>query len=131
MFWKASAYSLANRLERLHEVLHMSPDPNLEAVVRDAAMHRFKLVMELYWKILKKILSYEKIEAASPREVFQKAFQFQLIDNEEIWLAALSDRNSTSHLYCEGDSIRIFLNIQKYLPVLEMTWEKLKAKYQL
>ena len=80
-------------------------------------------------KVLKKILAYEKIDSTTPREVLKKAFQFNLIDDEDLWLKILDDRNNTSHVYKQEDADRVFKHIKMYLPVFEKTYSNLKKKY--
>ena len=99
--------------------------------MQDAAIQRFEFVVELFWKVLKKILAYEKIEGTTPREVLSKSFQFKLIDNEDMWLKMLDDRNITSHAYKQEYAKLIFENIKTYLPVFEATYSLLKIKYKL
>jgi nucleotidyltransferase substrate binding protein (TIGR01987 family) len=67
--------------------------------MRDAAIQRFEFTIELFWKILKKVLFHEKIESTTPRDTLSKAYQYKLIDDEEVWLAMLDDRNNASHAY--------------------------------
>lgn len=95
----------------------------------DAAIQRFEFTIELFWKVLKKILAYEKVESSTPRDVLSKAYQYKLIDREEIWLAMLDDRNNTSHAYKEELAKIIFDHIKNYLPVFLETYQKLESKY--
>lgn len=94
-------------------------------------MQRFEFVIEIFWKILKKILAYEKIDSITPRDVLSKAFQFKLIDDEALWLKMLDDRNNTSHVYSEEEAKRVFENIKLYLPVLKNIYGGLKQRYNL
>lgn len=130
LFWKDYFNSLGQAINRLSEVVKNGSDI-LQDVIQDASIQRFEFVTELFWKTLKKILAYEKIEATTPRDVINKAFQFKLIDDELIWLNILDDRNTTSHVYKQKDAERVFINIQNYLPVFEKTYENLKEKYKL
>lgn len=129
LMWQDSFENLGNALARLNEVLQL---PNLDSIdyLQDAAIQRFEFTIELYWKILKKFLAYEKIECFTPREVFSKAFQSYLIDNETIWLEMLDDRNNTSHAYKQEVARRIFLNIKKYYPVMATTYKKLQDRFE-
>ena len=89
------------------------------------------MYIELFWKVLKKILAYEKIEVTTPRDTLSKAYQYNLIDSESIWLAMLDDRNNTSHAYKEHEATVIFNNIKKYLPIFQETYQMLQSKYRL
>ena len=128
--WKDSFYTLGKAIERLKEVLH---HPQLHEIdcMRDAAIQRFEFSIELFWKILKKILLHEKIESTTPRDTLSKSYQYKLINNEEVWLKMLDDRNNTSHAYQETQAKIIFEHITSYLPVFQKTYIALKEKYDL
>lgn len=128
--WQDYFENLGNALNRLKEVLNLENINQLD-YLQDATIQRFEFVIELYWKVLKKFLNYEKIESNSPRDVLRKSFQFNLIDNENIWLQMLDDRNNTSHVYNQEDAKKIFEHIKKYYPILEENYKKLQNKYYL
>jgi nucleotidyltransferase substrate binding protein (TIGR01987 family) len=128
--WKDYFYTLGNALDRLQEVL-AHPELNQIDYLRDATIQRFEFTIELFWKTLKKVLLYEKIETTTPRDTLNKSFQYELIDDEEIWLAMLDDRNNTSHAYKEKEAKIIFNHIKSYLPVFQKTYLSLKNKYSL
>ncbi len=130
LFWADRFESLGKSVERLSEAAR-SKDLDRKDYIRDASIKRFELTIELFWKILKKILSYEKIDSSTPRDVLAKSFQFNLIDDEEIWLKMLDDRNSTVHVYNEEEAKKIYENVKSYLPIFEKTYEKLKKTYSL
>ena len=130
IFWKDYFNNLGQAIKRLSEVIR-HPDIDKNEFMQDASIQRFEFVIELFWKVLKKILIYEKVDVTTPRDTLNKAYQFKLINNEEIWLKMLDDRNNTSHVYKQADAKRIFEHIKTYLPVFESNYEKLKDKYNL
>ena len=130
LFWKDYFDSLGQALKRLSEVI-THKDIDTVDFMQDATIQRFEFVIELYWKVLKKILTYEKIDATTPREVLKKAFQFNLINDEETWLAMLDDKYNTSHAYKQEEAKKVFEHIKLYLPVLESTYSLLKNKYNI
>lgn len=128
IFWQDYFQSLGQAINRLHDVIERSKvDKNDYAL--DASVQRFEFVIELFWKVLKKILAYEEIDSTTPKDVLSKAFQFSMIDDEQMWLEMLRDRNNTSHVYKYEDAKRVFENIKIYLPILEKTYNKLDKKY--
>lgn len=122
--------NLSKAISRLQEAIKAS-NPKYMEYIQDSAIRRFKFVIEQYWKVLKKILSYEGVDTSVPKDVFRKAFQFQLITDEPIWIKMLHDRNHTSHEYDQKEAERVFENIKTYLPILETTYESLKQKYKI
>ncbi len=125
--WEDSFNYLGNALDRLQEVL-AEKDINTNVYLRDSTIQRFECAIELYWKVLKKILAYEKIEVQTPRESMAKAFQFGFIEDEKMWIAMLEDRNNSSHVYKEDDAKKIFEHIKRYEPVMRKTYAALKKR---
>jgi len=124
--WKKSYEFLGDAIERLNEVLTFPLDEH--NVVVDAAIQRFEFSFELFWKTLKRILYEEGIETKTPRETLQKAYHLKWIDDEQLWLAMMHDRNQTSHLYDKEMAQEIFQHIKKYAPVLRKTYDQLLQK---
>lgn len=130
IFWKDSFEFLEQLIARLDEVIKHESIDKYDYML-DASIYRFKPVIELFWKVLKKALAYEKIDATTPRDVLSKAFQFKIIDDEAIWLKMLDDRNNASHVYKQEDAKRVFDNIKTYLPIFEKTYGNIKKQYEL
>lgn len=95
----------------------------------DATIQRFEFTIELFWKLLKRILGEKGIDVTYPRDVLQEAYAGHLIDDEEAWLNMLRDRNLTSHTYNEQLADQIYNNIKKYYPVLKKSFDKLKTEF--
>jgi nucleotidyltransferase substrate binding protein (TIGR01987 family) len=95
----------------------------------DAAIQRFEFTIELFWKLLKRILASKGLDVIYPKDVLQQAYKGSLIDNEQLWIAMLRDRNLTSHTYNEELADQIFKNLYTYYPELKKTFEQLKAQY--
>lgn len=119
--------ALGNALERLGEILALQKTDR-EAIYRDAAIQRFEFCMELFWKVLKKILAKEGVEATTPRDVLRKAYQFKLIDDELLWLRMLTDRNLSSHLYQESLARAIFCRMHGYHPAMHKAYHTLSSR---
>ncbi|WP_051920817.1 nucleotidyltransferase substrate binding protein [Thermodesulfobacterium hydrogeniphilum] len=98
-------------------------------IEKDGVIQRFEFTFELFWKTLKIILQYKGIETRSPRSAIKEAFRAGLIDDDEIFLDMLEDRNLTSHIYDEVTAEEIFKRIKKiYTPGLEKTLKMLKER---
>src|SRR5438067_4588 len=63
------------------------------------AVQAFEFCYELTWKIMKRVLAAQGVEATSPKDTFRKAGLAALIDDSEIWFNFLDKRNLTSHTY--------------------------------
>ena len=82
-------------------------------LARDGLIQRFEFTFELAWKTLKALFENEGlIGLNSPKSVLREAYAAQIIEDEELWLAILQDRNRTAHLYSEEIAILIADNIK-------------------
>lgn len=108
--------NLERALGRLNETRTLDRDAN--PLLIDGTIQRFEFTIELFWKTLKRLLEYEGIEGATPREALKQAYAAKWLHDEQLWLDMLRDRNRTSHVYDEEAAGEIFENIQRYLPEL-------------
>lgn len=69
------------------------------------------------------------MKAKSPRACIKEAFKMGIIEDDEIFLDMLEDRNLTSQIYDESTAEKIFERIKKaYVPQFEKTLNSLKDK---
>jgi nucleotidyltransferase substrate binding protein (TIGR01987 family) len=81
---------------------------------RDGLIQRYEFTFELAWKTLKVLFEDEGlIGLNSPKTVLKEALGAGLIDDEELWLKMLADRNSTAHIYSEQMAIEICNKIRQ------------------
>ena len=86
---------------------------------KDGVIQRFEFSVELLWKALRAILLYKGIECFSPRDCIKAAYKANIIDDDEIILDMLEDRNISSHVNVEKSN-EIFKRISKvYLDYLK------------
>ncbi len=113
-----------NALKRLKEAVEIAKDE----LDKDGVIQRFEFTVELLWKALKTVLLYHGIECYSPRDCIKQAFKANIINDDEIILDMLEDRNLSSHIYNKSTSEEIFLRIKEvYLEYLDNL--KLKEKF--
>jgi nucleotidyltransferase substrate binding protein (TIGR01987 family) len=96
---------------------------------KDGVIQRFEFTFELLWKTLKIFLEGEGIECLTPKECLKSAFRVGLIENEQIALDMLEDRNKTSHTYDKEESQKIFKKIEEnYFPFIQGILNKLEDR---
>ena len=92
----------------------------------DGVIQRFEFTFELLWKTLKLFLANEGIITRSPKESLKESFRFGLIEDENLFLDMLEDRNQTTHIYSEDISKKIFERVTKnYFNAIKMLQRKL------
>lgn len=123
---RQSFENLKKALNRLEEALNEDQGNSL---IVDGTIQRFEFTIGIYWKMLKRLLLSEGIEAKTPRETLKEAYQVGWLQNEQAWLQMLKDRNETSHAYDEVMARKILQNIIRYYPEMKSTFHKLERKY--
>ncbi|MCC5853858.1 MAG: nucleotidyltransferase substrate binding protein [Alkalimonas sp.] len=93
----------------------------LNQLEKEGIIQRFEFTFELAWKVLKDKMEHDGlvIDQISPRAVVRLAYQAKYIDDAEVWLRMIGDRNLMSHTY---DSAKFEMVLQAiasdYLPML-------------
>lgn len=127
---KDSFENLEKAFKTLDDIVNWNAED--ETIKRDSTIQRFEYTIELFWKTFRRHLLFNGVreeELKFPRSVVEKAYQARLIDNEEVWIKMLMDRNKTSHIYDEDEIITIYKNIlNDYYPEMKISFEKLKKE---
>lgn len=123
---RQSFTNLKKALGRLEEALNENQENSL---IVDGTIQRFEFTIEIYWKMLKRLLLREGIEAKTPRETLKEAYQVGWLHNEQAWLQMLKDRTETSRAYDEDMARNILQNIVHYFPEMKTTFQNLERQY--
>ncbi len=125
---KQSLKDFGKALDRLKEMLNEPIDAN--DYVLDATIHRFEFCYELCWKTLKFALERSgHVDSRSARDVFSKAYELDWINNEQLWIDMIDDRNLTSHTYQEPTAREVYEDIKSFYPELRKAYNFLNEKY--
>jgi nucleotidyltransferase substrate binding protein (TIGR01987 family) len=121
-------HNFKNALNRLKEGILKFDEEN--DLLRDGLIQRFEFTFELAWKTLKVCFEEDGlIGLNAPKTVLREAFSAGIIKDDELWLAMLNDRNSTSHIYSEQLAIEICDNIKvKYVIALNELMEQIEIR---
>lgn len=118
-FNKKSA-NLERAVQRLQETIKEYEETHSDSV-RDGGIQRFEFCMELAWKTTREyLLDQGFVDINSPKAVMREAYSYGILNDEAIWINALTDRNLTSHVYDEKTADEIFSRIQNdYVSILK------------
>jgi nucleotidyltransferase substrate binding protein (TIGR01987 family) len=83
---------------RINDYRH---DPESESH-QMALVQGYEIIIELAWKVMKDYLQSEGHFVPTSKQAIRQAFQSGLIQEGELWLTALDNRNLTSHTYDEA-----------------------------
>lgn len=98
---------------------------SLSDLEKEGLIKRFEFTLELAWKTLKDKMEYDGVvfSEIAPRYILKLAHQNKYIDNIEIWLNMVGDRNLMSHTYN-------FASFNKVLTALkEQYYQELETLY--
>ena len=73
-----------------------------------AIIHSFEYTFELWWKMLQRYLEVEmSLQEYGPNNIIKNAFKYRVIEDGELWMNMLKDRNLIAHSYKEEEAINI------------------------
>lgn len=93
--------------------------------IRDSVIQRFEFSVELAWKTSKKIMG---TSTAAPKDIIREMAQSGYIDDVEIWLKSIDQRNLSSHTYKEDIAEMVYGFACDFLPYLKKLQETLNSK---
>ena len=112
-------------LDRLDEALTRTPDDPLAI---DASIQRFEFTFELFWKLLRRRLAREGVEAASPRATLREAYRLNWLEGEAVWLGMLDDRHRTAHTYREALAREIYARLPAHAAAMRDAFRQLETR---
>jgi len=117
--WRQRLESLQRALAQLMAALAaLGADPGNE-VIGIAVIKAYEFSFELSWKTLKDLLSHEGIDALLPREVLRQAFATGLVDDGQLWIDMLEQRNLMAHTYDQARARQALALIEeRFAPAL-------------
>lgn len=92
--------NFCSALDNLGDIFEYS-EP-YDNVILTGLVGLFEICFEQSWKMMKEILTahgYAAGATGSPKLILKTAFSAGMIENEELWLLALSARNNVAHAY--------------------------------
>ena len=125
-----------NNFSRVYSLLREALEDGVEPLSQlelEGVIQRFEFTFELSWNLLKDRLEYDGVVIATvtPRNVIREAYSAKLIDDCEVWIDMLTDRNLMSHTY-DFDKFRAVVeNVHsRYLTVLNDIYQRLAVEIQ-
>ena len=105
-------------VRRLEEALNQEKNE----FIRDSVIQRFEFCIELAWKTSRKVMG---TSTSAPKQVIREMAQNALIDDVDIWLKSIDQRNLSSHTYNEDLAEKVYSFVITFLPYLKNLNEKL------
>ena len=93
----------------------------------------FEVCFEQSWKAMKEILQengFDEGKTGSPRQILKTAYQAGIIQDEELWIAALVSRNNVDHAYNKEVALDIIYDTKdKYYKMFERLEKVLRENW--
>lgn len=123
--------NFCSALENLRDIYNYEePYGNVELT---GMVGLYEVCFEQSWKAMKEILERDGFGAAqtgSPRQILKTAFQAGMIDNEELWMSALADRNNVTHAYNKAVALDIIAGAKdRYCHMFETLKRQLEENW--
>jgi len=112
--WEQRFENFEKAIKLLQEIPELDID-KLSLLEKEGIVQRFEFTLELAWKTLKDKMEFDGLvlDKISPKMVLKEAYKTKYIDNIELWLEMIDDRNLLSHIYDFKILEGIILDIQK------------------
>jgi nucleotidyltransferase substrate binding protein (TIGR01987 family) len=118
--WKQRFDNLQLAYARLRQAVAANADRPDDDLIQMALVKAFEMTFELAWKTMKDYLKFNGIDAKLPREVNKQAFANDIIDDGQLWIDILENRNVMAHVYDEARAHETVRRIcQSYMSALE------------
>ena len=111
-----SVASLEKELDRLGEALDLPIESN--PIALDGTIQRFEFCYEQAWKTLQRFARFMGFDPRSPRDVFRVAYKQGWIEDEDLWLSMVNDRDLTSRTYKVELALEIYGRVKSHYPEL-------------
>lgn len=127
--WQQRFNNLENAHKNLIEMLDLLKKEPSSKAYKLAVIQSYEMDIELAWKTLKDYLNYLGYKVQAPREAIKQAFAIEIIEDGEIWLKMIEDKNLTSHIYDEIKAQEVIDSIvQNYFDKLDYLYNFFKGK---
>jgi len=129
--WKQRFENFERAFLLLRSAFEERPLEKYSVLEMEGIVQRFEYTFELAWKTLKDYLEDSGIVLLqiTPKEVIKEAFAAKLIQDGQLWIDMLGERNALSHTYDFGRFQRAVQAIRsRYLQALDQAHLFLKAQ---
>jgi len=127
--WQQRFENYTKAFSNLQKGVQLAKEKNLNELEKQGLIQAFEFTFELAWKTIKDYLEFNQVEVKFPRDVIKKAFQYNIIENGDLWLDMLGKRNLMAHTYDETKvELALDLISKKYYSQLEELYQWLKKK---
>jgi nucleotidyltransferase substrate binding protein (TIGR01987 family) len=129
--WKQRFTNYRKAFETLVEAVSIADSRDLSNLEEQGMIQSFEFTHELAWNVLKDYLTHQGFTGITgSRDATRLAFKSGLIEDGEVWMKMIEDRNKTTHTYDEKVAREVVKNIrERYFPAFDTFARTFSALY--
>ena len=127
--WKQRFHNYRKALATLKSAVELAASRGLSDLEKQGLIQCFEFTFELAWNVLKDYLTDQGIIGIiGSKGAVRHAFEKELIDNGQVWMDMIEDRNLASHVYDEETAEKLAAAITGiYFPQFSIMAEKMRG----
>ena len=129
--WKQRLQSFRRALSQLRAGVDLAGERELSNLERQGLIQAFEFTHELAWNVMKDFLAAHGSTTPiyGSKDATRDAFAAELLDEGDLWMLMIADRNRTSHTYNEDTADQIAGRIvESYMRCMSRFEEVMAAK---
>ena len=126
--WKQRFQNYKKALTTLKNAIELLAVRNLTDLEKQGMIQGFEFTFELAWNVMKDYLEEKGITGIiGSKDTIRHAFNNNLIEDGQIWMDMVKDRNLSSHSYDEKTAEDLVFAINNYYNQLKTFLEKMDS----
>ena len=117
---------LEQAIENLDSALQEVGSRKSQVIVNAGVSKCFEVALEYAWKMFKHNAEESGLEAYSPKDAIRSAAASRLIDDPELWIKFINNRNLSVHDYLGIDDQDYLASIREFLAECKRLKERWK-----
>jgi nucleotidyltransferase substrate binding protein (TIGR01987 family) len=127
--WKQRFQNFKKALITLKNAVELAAERDLTDLEKQGVIQGFEFTFELAWNVMKDYLEEQGITGIiGSKNAIRQAFNKDILEDGELWLEMVKDRNLASHIYDEETANDLFIGIKNtYYRLFKKFLEKMNA----
>ena len=127
--WKQRFQNYKKALAAMKNAVELAASRELSDLEKQGMIQGFEFTFELAWNVMKDYLEEQGVSGIiGSKGTVRQAFQNGLIEDGQIWMDMIKDRNLASHVYDDGIAENLFAAITNiYYRQFNMLMEKMRS----
>jgi len=111
--WKQRFQNYKKALTTMKSAVELAGERELTDLEKQGMIQCFEFTFELAWNVLKDYLEEQGITGIiGSKSAVRRAFNENIIEDGEIWMDMINDRNTASHVYDEETAQNLYTAIK-------------------